>query len=211
MTVSAIIPAFNEENTIARVIYTLKKVQRVDEIIVVSDGSVDGTASVARSCGVDVIELPQNRGKGAAVKRGLDKCKGDIALLVDADLIGLKEKHIEDLLEPVINGSADMSVGVFSNGRVSTDLAQKISPYLSGQRAVKKSILDRIGNIECTGYGIEIALTKFAEKEKINIHEVELNDLTHVMKEEKLGFVRGFIERMKMYWQILKGLKAAGR
>lgn len=211
MAISAIIPAYNEESTIASVINTVKKVDYIDEIIVVSDGSKDKTACISERCGARVIELPENRGKGAAVKAGLEICKGDVILLLDADLVGLSIKHIKNLLEPVLKDDADMAIGLFTSGRFSTDLAQKIAPHLSGQRALKKSVLNGLSNMEITGYGIEVALTRYAEKERIRTQEVELEDLTHVTKEEKLGFVKGFAQRMKMYWQIYRGFILARR
>ena len=209
--ISAIIPAFNEESTIANVLNTLKMADNINEIIVVSDGSTDDTALISRRCGARVVELPQNRGKGAAIKAGLNICRGDIILLLDADLVGLKTVHVESLLKPVAAARSDMAVGVFSNGRFSTDMAQKITPQLSGQRAVRKWILDRMANLELSGYGVEVALTRYAEEENIPVLFVELADLTHITKEEKLGFFRGFAQRLKMYWEILKGLSLARR
>lgn len=102
-----------------------------------------------------------------------------------------------------------MTVGIFKNGRLSTDLAHKVSPCLSGQRAVKKSILEAMAYLWNPGYGIEAALTVFALKEGIKIREVFLDELTHVMKEEKMGFFKGFTERLKMYWQIYMGFRMA--
>lgn len=211
MYISAVIPAYNEERTVGDVVATIKKVKSIHEIIVVSDGSRDRTALVARKLGVKVVEHRKNKGKGAAIKSGLDVCSGDIVLFLDADLIGLRPLHVESLLEPVINSTADMTIGIFSSGRLTTHLAQVISPQLSGQRAVKKEVLDSISNLEETGYGLEITLTRYAEKENLRVLEVELQDLTHIMKEEKLGVLRGFHERIKMYWQIIKGFKFARR
>lgn len=211
MLVSAIVPAYNEEKTVSDVLRVLKNVKDINEIILVNDGSRDGTASAARECGVEVIEHSENKGKGAAIKSGLLSARGEVILFLDADLIGLKEKHIESLLAPVLRNEAEMTVGVFSGGRLSTDLAQKISPYLSGQRAVRKSVFDKMNYLESTGYGLEIALTLHAEKEHIKVKEVELENLTHVMKEEKLGFVRGVGHRAIMYWQIYKGMRLAKR
>jgi glycosyltransferase involved in cell wall biosynthesis len=182
----------------------LRDIAAINEIIVVSDGSTDGTAAVSRKAGARVIELPQNMGKGAAIKKGFNETSGEIVLLFDADLIGLKPDHVIRLLKPVAGNAAGMTVGVFSSGRLPTYLAQKISPFLSGQRAVRREILENISDIEDAGYGVEIALTKFARKENIKVLKVELEDLTHVMKEEKLGLVEGFYERLKMYWQILR-------
>jgi glycosyltransferase involved in cell wall biosynthesis len=202
--ISVVIPAYNEEKTVGNVLNVLRDIAAINEIIVVSDGSTDGTAAVSRKAGARVIELPQNMGKGAAIKKGFNETSGEIVLLFDADLIGLKPDHVIRLLKPVAGNAAGMTVGVFSSGRLPTYLAQKISPFLSGQRAVRREILENISDIEDAGYGVEIALTKFARKENIKVLKVELEDLTHVMKEEKLGLVEGFYERLKMYWQILR-------
>jgi len=207
MKVSCIIPAYNEEKTIASIIDTVKRVNQVNEIIVVSDGSTDATAIVAKQAGAKVIELPENMGKGAAVKIGIENAKNDIVMLLDADLIGLNEHHVLDLLLPVLNDEADMTVGIFVNGRLTTDLAQKIAPFLSGQRVLKKHIFYNIDNIELTKYGIEVALTRYLRKNNFRVKNVELPDLTHIMKEEKLGFKEGFKARMKMYRDIIKTLK----
>ncbi len=204
MNVTAIIPAYNEEQTIADVVNCIKRVDKIKKIIVVSDGSTDRTAEIARECGVDVIELKENIGKGGAIKAGVNECGTEIVLFLDADLIGLKEKHVVDLIEPVINNKADMTVGIFRNGRMVTDLAQKVTPYLSGQRAIRRSIIDKIPNIDITRYGVEVALTKYIDKFTVRVQEVDLPDMTHVTKEEKLGLIRGVHARLKMYWDIVK-------
>ena len=142
MNVTAVIPAYNEEQTIAGVVKCVKSIEKIQKVIVVSDGSTDRTAEIARDCGADVIELNENVGKGGAIKAGINECGTEIILFLDADLIGLTEKHVLDLIEPVINDKADMSVGIFKKGRIVTDLAQKVTPYLSGQRAIKKSIIE---------------------------------------------------------------------
>ena len=207
MKVSAIIPALNEEKTISNVLNVLQETIIVDEVIVVNDGSSDSTALVAEKTGSVVINLPDNLGKGAAVKKGLEACSGEVILLLDADLIGLDKTHVLELLKPVLNNEVDMTVGVFNLGRISTDLAHVVSPFLSGQRAIKKDVLDNVPGMEITGYGVEVALTQYASKNNLTSQKVILNNLTHVTKEEKLGLVKGVSERMKMYWHIYKGLK----
>jgi dolichyl-phosphate beta-glucosyltransferase len=97
-SISIIIPAYNEEK---RLPGTLDKIERYferihwdfAEIVVVNDGSVDGTAAVARQRGARVLENPGNRGKGYSVRHGMLDAKGDWALLTDADL----SAPIEDL------------------------------------------------------------------------------------------------------------------
>ncbi|HBM75816.1 MAG TPA: glycosyl transferase family 2 [Clostridiaceae bacterium] len=207
MKVNAIIPAFNEEKTIGDIIGTLKEVDYISGITVVSDGSRDGTAEVAKSMGADVIDLDENIGKGGAIKIGIEKSTGDIILLLDADLIGLKREHIVNLIEPVMMNEADMTLGIFARGRLSTDLAQKISPYLSGQRALKGDLADDILKLDISRYGAEIVMTRYAIRENKRIKIVSLYNATHYTKEEKLGLAKGFAARMKMYWDIVKCLK----
>lgn len=208
MNVTAVIPAYNEEHTIDGVVKCVKGVDKIQKVIVVSDGSTDRTAEIARDCGADVIELNKNVGKGGAIKAGINECGTEIILFLDADLIGLTEKHVLDLIEPVINGKADMTVGVFKNGRMVTDLAQKVTPYLSGQRAIKKSIIEKLHNIDITRYGVEVALTKYVDKYSVRVQEVDLPDMTHVTKEEKLGLIKGVHARLKMYWDIVRILSS---
>ncbi len=97
-----------------------------------------------------------------------------------------------------------MSLGIFDRGRLATDLAQFFAPGLTGQRALRREILLAATNLEETRYGIEMALNRYAEKLGLAVQAVELPDLSHVMKEEKLGFVKGFAARMKMYWEIAR-------
>jgi len=208
MNVTAVIPAYNEEHTIADVVKCVKSIDKIQKVIVVSDGSTDSTAEIARQCGADVIELNENIGKGGAIKAGINECGTEIILFLDADLIGLTEKHVLNLIEPVIENKTDMTIGIFKNGRMVTDLAQKVTPYLSGQRAIKKSIIDRIPNIDISRYGVEVALTKYVDKFNVRVQEVDLPDMTHVTKEEKLGIIKGVHARLKMYWDIVKILSS---
>lgn len=208
MIVTAIIPAYNEEQTIANVVKCVSNVEEIKRIIVVSDGSTDSTAERAKASGAEVIELSENVGKGGAIKAGVNECESEVILFLDADLIGLTEKHVKDLINPVIKDEADMTIGIFKNGRMVTDLAQKVTPYLSGQRAIKKTVIDKIPNIDITRYGVEVALTKYINRSSIRVREVSLPDMTHVTKEEKLGIFKGVQARLRMYWDIIKMLRS---
>lgn len=204
MEIAAIIPAFNEEETIEEIVRTVKQVKEVKQILVVDDGSEDRTAEFARKAGARVISLPHNMGKGGAMNVGVKNTKEDILLFLDADLLGLKAKHIRDLIRPVASGEVLMSIGVFGNGRFATDLAQFLMPYLSGQRAVRREVFEKASGLDLTRFGVEFALTRYVKSAGISFREVELNQVTHLMKEEKLGLIRGFKARMKMYWEIAK-------
>lgn len=211
MRVAAVIPAYNEEGRIGRVVEVVDKVAEVEEIIVVSDGSTDATAAEATRAGskVRVIEHPVNRGKGAALLTGVAATQADILLFLDADLLGLKTGHIQELLRPVLAGTSDMSMAVFTQGRFATDLAQKIAPFLSGQRAIRRSLLERIPELSVSRFGVEIALTQYVHEQGIAVTRVPWQDVTHVMKEEKLGLAKGLGARLKMYWEILRSLRLA--
>jgi len=205
--ISVIIPAYNEEKNIKNVLNVLKKINIIDEIIVVNDGSTDNTEKEVLLFDVKLVNFDKNLGKGAAVKRGIQIAKGDVLVLLDADLVGFTPNHFSKLVKPVLENNCGMTVGVFSSGRKRTDLAQKIAPFLSGQRALKKDLFLEFINdkdIDILKYGIEIALTKYAKEKNLRVQHVQLENMTHIMKEEKLGFIKGFRARLRMYKDILK-------
>lgn len=203
MRICALIPAYNEENTITEIIKTLARVELIDQIVVVDDGSEDDTTPVARAAGAEVIQMPENKGKGAAIMRGVESVEADVFLLLDGDLIGLNQEHVENLLAPVLEDGVDMAVGLFNEGRGLTDLAQYFAPNLSGQRAVKVEILEKIDDLDKEGFGVELLLNSYVKKNG-QMEFVSLPELTHVMKEEKMGLCRGIKARLVMYWEILK-------
>jgi glycosyltransferase involved in cell wall biosynthesis len=197
--VSVIVPAYNEETRIGAVLSVLEKVDALLEIIVVNDGSTDKTAEIAQGFKkVKVLNCSENEGKGAALQKGMAEAKSDILMFIDADLVGLNTEHIENMIKPLFGGEAEMTIGTFANGRLRTDLSQKIFPFISGQRAFKRELLHGI-DLTKTRYGVEVAITQHIKKIKASTVEVILNDVTHVMKEEKLGFSKGAWSRMVMY------------
>ncbi len=204
MKCAVVIPAYNEEATIGPVIDAVKRSKRVCEAIVVSDGSTDRTVRIARQKGVRVVDLKHNIGKGGAMKKGVCKSRAEIIVFLDADLIGLRPDHVDALVEPVASGRAGMSLGLFDGGRVATDFAQAVTPFLTGQRAVLRQILDEIWDLEALRFGVEVALTKHVKEKGYKVEPVHLAGLTHRTKEEKLGIRKGFLARLKMYWEIVR-------
>jgi glycosyltransferase involved in cell wall biosynthesis len=83
--VSVIIPVFNEEKTIGKIVWQIKELYPDFEIIVVNDGSKDQTASVAQDAGATVISHPYNIGNGAAIKNGIRSASGDVLVFMDGD------------------------------------------------------------------------------------------------------------------------------
>jgi glycosyltransferase involved in cell wall biosynthesis len=111
---SVVIPVYNEFETVREVIERVLAVDIDKEIIIVDDGSTDGTISVLDELkseyGVKVILHPKNMGKGAALRTGFKACQGDIVIVQDADLEYFPEEY-PGLVEPIIKGWADVVYG----------------------------------------------------------------------------------------------------
>lgn len=207
MKVSAIVPAYNEASRIGAVLKPLVSSSSVDEVIVVDDGSDDGTAEMAHKYPVQVVRLAENCGKAKALDEGVARARNDVLLFLDADLVGLTEAHVDKFVRSYEESGVDMAVGVFTNGRKNTDFAQKFNPYASGQRMLTKRLWERAkANVHEMNYGIEFALSKLAVKEGWSKEKVKLEGVTHVLKEEKRGFSNGMRERFKMYGDMIKWL-----
>ena len=202
--VACVIPAFNEERTVASIARLAIENPLIDKVIVVDDGSTDSTNEKAKEVeGVVVVRNEKNQGKGAAMRTGLDSSDEPVVLFLDADLLGLTSDHISDLLSPVLENGIDMTVGLFRGGRLHTDLAHVVAPSLSGQRVVRRSVIENM-DMDSVGFGIERALTELWETGKISVKEVILHGVTHRTKEEKRGFFEGVRQRIGMYWDIVK-------
>lgn len=205
MRVAAVVPAYNEEERIPAVLDAIKSAKLVNEIVVVSDGSTDGTYELVSSDpAVKAVGLEVNRGKGGAMRAGAESTDADVVLFLDADLIGMDGEKVDAIVRPLIEGSADMAIGIFKSGRGVTDLAQLIAPYISGQRAMRRDTFIGIPKLEGARSGVETAITKYYRARNLRVRRVTLWGCTHCMKEEKLGFARGFVGRMKMYYDISK-------
>ena len=205
MKIAAILPAFNEAQRVKEVIKAVMRAPSIDEIVVVNDGSSDNTAEVVSAIsGVKLVNLPVNKGKGAAMIAGFRATDADILVFLDADLMGLKPEHVEALVAPVKSRRYEMALGSFRGGRWLTSIAQKVNPNISGQRAIRRGTFEQIPGIEHSRYGVEMAITKFCRSYRVKTQTVIITGVTHPMKEEKLGFVRGALSRMRMYFQIIK-------
>jgi len=205
MHIAVVIPAFNEEERLPGVLGAVTLCPLVRQVIVVDDGSEDGTAKVAQKFGVKVIRLERNLGKAGAVWIGLQEVDEPIVVLLDADLKGLKSSHIEALASPVANDGVDMTLGIFRGGRFWTDLSHLIAPWVSGQRAMPIKRVRELPDFSDLGYGLEAALNKFAREHGWIVRTVVLYGVSHVMKEEKLGFLKAIRARTEMYWEVGKG------
>jgi len=199
---TVLIPAFNEEETIAEVVTAAREAGY--PVVVADDGSSDRTAEVAAAAGASVVRLEQNQGKGGAYAAGLKLVDTPYVILLDADLVGLRPEHLQTLLEPVTSGEAEMSVGVFRGGRLLSDFGNRVTPQLSGQRAMKTELLRSLPDLQKSRYDVELKLTRWAKEKGWRVKYVPLEGLGQRLKEEKRGFWAGMAHRLKMYLQILR-------
>jgi len=170
--VRALVASKDSAGSVGATVEALLSMPEVDEVLVVDDGSCDATTEMARAAGAWVLRLPANGGKGAAVAAGLTaRDPADVYLLVDADL-GATASGCRALLGPVLNGQADMTVGVLppAGGRGGIGLVRVLAAKgisracgfaaaapLSGQRAVRGEVIQNC----CLArrFGLEVGLT----------------------------------------------------
>ncbi|MGF2880106.1 glycosyltransferase family 2 protein [Acinetobacter johnsonii] len=134
--ISIVLPAKNEAGAIQQTVKAIKQLNRVDEIIVVNDGSTDDTAQIAEQAGAKVISHPYSKGNGAAIKTGARNATGDIIIFMDAD--GQHDANdIFKLIERIEEGY-DLVVGARQKGSqasigrgIANKLYNNLATYMS--------------------------------------------------------------------------------
>jgi hypothetical protein len=215
VTVVALIPAKDREESIPATVAAVRAIRAVDRVLVVDDGSTDETSALAAGAGAEVLRLPVNAGKGSAVRAGVDATpEADIYLLIDADLGGTAAQA-ERLLAPVLDGDADLAIGVLPGaaGRGGFGLVKRMAGWgvrrasgyetqapLSGQRAVRASLVRGLGSAE--RFGLEVAMTIDAARAGARIVEVDV-----AMEHRHTGrSLRGFTHRARQGSDIARSL-----
>ena len=204
--ITAIIPAFNEEATIAHVVEVVISSPLIDECFVVSDGSTDHTAEIARRArATQVFERSTCGGKGAAMLYAVAQTDAAILVFFDADLRGLTTYHIERLVLPVISGAKAMNVGLRDRGMFWTNFSRYL-PLISGERALIRRIVDEIPPEYVQGFMVEVALNYFCKYHKLRYGSVFLPGLSIRRKYEKVGIKKAAGQYIHMFFQILTAM-----
>ncbi len=216
--IAAILPVYNEENNVRGVIDVLHETRILDEIILVDDGSTDRTLEVLQEAAgsdprVRIIRHEKNQGKGGAIFSGWAAATAPYLLLLDADLKNLTPAHLCELMAPVLEHRADMTMGLFRGGHRSTDLSHWFTPFLTGQRGLRADILKYISREAASGYGFEVALTIAARQRGYRKSVVHLKGVWHPKSETRVerGFWAGALWKIRMYGQIIRAWYIATR
>ncbi|MFA5644881.1 MAG: glycosyltransferase family 2 protein [Candidatus Ratteibacteria bacterium] len=224
MKLSVIIPVYNEKETISSLIQQVQAVAVDKEIIIVDDGSKDGTSEVLKKIAslhspkdLKVIFMEKNSGKGSAIRRGIKEVNGDIIIIQDADL-EYDPFEYPKLIEPIVEGKTSVVYGsrilgsraksswsFYLGGRVLSLLANllynaRITDEPTCYKVFKAEILKEIP-LTCTGFEFCPEVTAKVRKAGYRIMEVPISYYPRKISEgKKIRLKDGLIA----IWTLLK-------
>lgn len=224
MKISVVIPAYNEASTIAELINRVNGVDIPKEIIVVDDGSTDGTLLEIQTLqrqydNLRLLVQPENKGKGAALRLGFQQATGDYVLVQDADL-EYDPADYPVLLKPLIDGKADVVYGsrflttkehrvLFFWHSVGNHFLTLISNMFTnlnltdmetGSKVFRRDVIQSI-TLEQNRFGFEPEVTVKISRMKLRIYEVGISYSGRTYEEgKKIGWKDG----VQALWCILK-------
>ncbi len=213
--ISIIIPAYNEVDIIGETLASLQSYKFKDEIkiLVVDDGSSDGTGEIVKEYPVRLLRLNRNQGKGNAIEIGLREVKGEIIALVDADL-GESIGELEKLIKPVIYDQCDVAIGVLpvkggglglvrwlADAGIKLFTGKEMEAPLSGQRVYKREVLEQLLPFS-PGFGLEVGMDIELLNSDWKVKKIYCN-FKHNITGKNL---KGFLHRGKQFYEILKTL-----
>ncbi len=225
-SLSVIIPVFNEEKTIREVMNYVVCVNGVRQIIIVDDGSTDGTQEILQGQlpqSVEVIRNEDNYGKGWAIRKALPHVKYEIVIIQDADL----ESHpcqYEALVTPILKGDAEVVYGNrlsrehfirhpfhYLGNKLLTRLFNtlngcNISDVCTSLRVIKRSVFDSL-DFSSNGFDFDIELTVEILRSGVNICSVPISYHPRTPKEGKKFCWR---DRMQMLQTVLTKSSSGG-
>lgn len=200
--ITAIVPAYNEADRIRGVLDVLVSHPRLAEIIVVDDGSTDETENIVCQYDVFYIKNERNQGKGYAMDKGVKRSKGEIILFVDADVSGLTHEMVDQIIAPVADEGLDMFIGMRNRKIYYLHLLVVFVPLLGGERALTKTLWNRLPAYYKHRFRIEAGLNFYAEHWGKGFEYTVFKGLAQVVKEKKYGWANGLKQRFGMMWNI---------
>ena len=218
---SVVMPVFNESATIEEIIHRVLAVPVRTQLIVVDDGSTDGTrdilARMHAELGFTLVLQPRNMGKGAALRRGFDEVKGDLVVIQDADL-EYSPEEFPMLVEMIVDGRADVVYGSRFLGRhrvflFTHYLGNRLLTLLTNvlyntmltdmetcYKVMRREVLTGM-NLQSNGFGIEPEMTAKIFKRGFRVYEVPITyDGRSYEEGKKIGWKDGVVA----LWVLLK-------
>ena len=186
--------------------------------VVIDDGSTDPTANVSRNLGANVVTLPTNLGKGNAMRVGMKLSRKmmpsprpeDALLFCDADLQGLRPDHLLSLAKPMQSGRWAMIAGLRDYGPNLNPVVPHL-PLITGERAVRRDVLESLPDAAWNGYGIETWINYAAHRSGLPSGMVLLDGLRVVPKWDKTNTVDGLNSMVKMGTEVADAHEQAAR
>ncbi len=214
---SIIIPAYNEEKTIKRILERVFAVDINKEVLVINDCSKDSTLSILKSIknpDLKIFSMPENKGKGAAVRYGIKKTIGDYIIIQDADLEYDPDDY-KKLVVPLINGEADAVYGnrfplggknMFFKQRLANKFLTfltnllfngKISDMETCYKVIPAELLKSL-KLKENNFDIEAEISAKLLKRKIKVKNVSINYIGRSYLEGKKICFKDFISAIRI-------------
>lgn len=212
--VAVIIPAYNEAPRVGAVVRAALAAREVRRVVVVDDGSSDGTAEAAMGAGAEVL-VKHNGGKASAMDAGVRAVQNNGICFLDADLSTIRPEHIDALIAPWLRG-VKMTVGMITDGQ------KVLWSLFAGPRVLARTTwlwatLAEPGLVR-SGYGVEVILAGLANRYGWTVTEVPLAGVEFVHQGQKWGGEKtGLLQKldrvgrsMRMWGRVAKTASAVG-
>ena len=201
-SISVIIPAYNEEKTLARLLECVTSWKDAVETIVINDGSKDATRTVLKhfSSSIRLITHKTNKGKGHALASGIKISHSDILMFLDGDIIGLTHTDMDTLIQPIIRLEADMTLGIVRFHRLKRF---SIGSSITGERAVwKKHITPHLQRLSRSRFGAEVVLNDIHKQ--LRVAAVQLPTVTIVDKFKKHPLHMALTSYIREWFEVVR-------
>ncbi|WP_460184370.1 glycosyltransferase family 2 protein [Thermopirellula anaerolimosa] len=225
MLLSVVVPVYNEEATIDEILRRIIDAPVNKEVLVVNDGSSDGTATKLQAWKdhprIRILEHPRNRGKGAALRTAFAEVRGDVVIIQDADL-EYDPSEYSALLQPIVDGEADVVYGsrfvsegphrvlyfwhyvanrcITTLSNMFTDL--NLTDVETCHKAFRREVIEAIRDtLKENRFGIEIELTAKVAKRGYRIFETGVRYYGRTYQQ---GKKIGFRDALRALWCIVR-------
>jgi len=202
-----VIPARNEEATVAGVVRAARVARGAGRVVVVDDGSGDGTAAAAAGAGAVVVSTGSAGGsKARALALGVEATAAGVLVFFDSDILNAEPAHFEALASPVLAGEAWLSCGIVPYGRLRDPFFLRLPP-ITGLRALRREVFTAVPEARRNGFQIEIMINEVIARRRLPSAIRVLSGLRHRSKLEKVGWRRGLPAHLAMSRELLACLR----